>query len=404
MKILVPSLGESITEATVAKWLKKKGDLVKKDEVLVELETDKATLEVYAQTDGKLSEIYFEAGKDVQIGAELADYLEGPQNNLIIETKKETKKIEEENIEDVNNNKVEEKIIVPENISTIDVKRSGAGNKITKNDLQELIGGENLSPSQRRKGIFKPQDDIIEVSNKSAPLNIKKSTRVPMTRLQRTMAERLKSAQNTAAMLTTFNEVDMSNIIKIRKNNKDNFKEKFNIKLGFMSFFCNAVSIALKEMPIVNSEIDGSDIIYHDHINLGIAVGAPQGLLVPVIKEANVKSFSEIEKEIYNFGIDAKNGSITSDQMIGGTFTITNGGIYGSMMSTPILNPPQTAILGLHQIKDRAIVENGEIKIKPMMYVALTYDHRAVSGKEAVSFLVKIKDFIEDPERMLIGS
>jgi len=403
MKILVPSLGESITEATVAKWLKKKGDLVKKDEVLVELETDKATLEVYAQTDGKLSEIYFEAGKDVQIGAELADYLEGPQNNLIIETKKETKKIEEENIEDVNNNKVEEKIFVPENISTTDVKRSGAGNKITKNDLQELIGGENLSPSQRRKGIFKPQDDIIEVSNKSAPLNNKKSTRVPMTRLQRTMAERLKSAQNTAAMLTTFNEVDMSNIIKIRKNNKNNFEEKFNVKLGFMSFFCNAVSIALKEMPIINSEIDGSDIIYHDHINLGIAIGAPQGLLVPVIKEADVKSFSEIEKEIYNFGIDAKNGSITSDQMIGGTFTITNGGIYGSMMSTPILNPPQTAILGLHQIKDRAIVENGEIKIKPMMYVALTYDHRAVSGKEAVSFLVKIKDFIEDPERMLIG-
>ena len=404
MKILVPSLGESITEATVAKWLKKKGDLVKKDEVLVELETDKATLEVYAQADGKLSEIYFEAGKDVQIGAELADYLEGAQNNIIIETKKETKKIEEENIEDVNNNKVEEKIIVPENISTIDVKRSGAGNKITKNDLQELIGGENLSPSQRRKGIFKPEDDIIEVSNKSAPLNIKKSTRVPMTRLQRTMAERLKSAQNTAAMLTTFNEVDMSNIIKIRKNNKDNFEEKFNIKLGFMSFFCNAVSIALKEMPIINSEIDGSDIIYHDHINLGIAIGAPQGLLVPVIKEADAKSFSEIEKEIYNFGIDAKNGSITSDQMIGGTFTITNGGIYGSMMSTPILNPPQTAILGLHQIKDRAIVENGEIKIKPMMYVALTYDHRAVSGKEAVSFLVKIKDFIENPERMLIGS
>ena len=404
MKILVPSLGESITEATVAKWLKKKGDLVKKDEVLVELETDKATLEVYAQADGKLSEIYFEAGKDVQIGAELADYLEGAQNNLIIETKKETKKIEEENIEDVNNNKVEEKIIVPENISAIDVKRSGAGNKITKNDLQELIGGENLSPSQRRKGIFKSEDDIIEVSNKSAPLNNKKSTRVPMTRLQRTMAERLKLAQNTAAMLTTFNEVDMSNIIKIRKNNKDNFEEKFNIKLGFMSFFCNAVSIALKEMPIINSEIDGSDIIYHEHINLGIAIGAPQGLLVPVIKEADAKSFSEIEKEIYNFGIDAKNGSITSDQMIGGTFTITNGGIYGSMMSTPILNPPQTAILGLHQIKDRAIVENGEIKIKPMMYVALTYDHRAVSGKEAVSFLVKIKDFIEDPERMLIGS
>jgi 2-oxoglutarate dehydrogenase E2 component (dihydrolipoamide succinyltransferase) len=404
MKILVPSLGESITEATVAKWLKKKGDLVKKDEVLVELETDKATLEVYAQTDGKLSEIYFEAGKDVEIGAELADYLEGTQNSLNIETKQETKEIIEENIDDLKKNKEEEKILVPENISTIDVKRSGAGNKITKNDLQELIGGENLSPSQRRKGVFNTQDNIIEVSNNSATLNNKKSTRVPMTRLQRTMAERLKSAQNTAAMLTTFNEVDMSNIIKIRKSNKDNFEKKFNVKLGFMSFFCNAVAIALKEMPIINSEIDGSDIIYHNHIDLGIAIGAPQGLLVPVIREADLKSFSEIEQEIYNFGIEAKNGSITTDQMIGGTFTITNGGIYGSMMSTPILNPPQTAILGLHQIKDRAIVENGEIKIKPMMYVALTYDHRAVSGKEAVSFLVKIKGFIEDPERMLIGS
>jgi len=403
MKILVPSLGESITEATVAKWLKKKGDLVKKDEVLVELETDKATLEVYAQADGKLSEIYFEAGKDVEIGAELADYLEGTQNSLNIETKQETKEITEKNIDDLNKNK-EEGILVPENISTIDVKRSGAGNKITKNDLQELIGGENLSPSQRRKGVFNTQDNIIEVSNNSATLNNKKSTRVPMTRLQRTMAERLKSAQNTAAMLTTFNEVDMSNIIKIRKSNKNNFEKKFNVKLGFMSFFCNAVAIALKEMPIINSEIDGSDIIYHNYIDLGIAIGAPQGLLVPVIREADLKSFSEIEQEIYNFGIEAKNGSITTDQMIGGTFTITNGGIYGSMMSTPILNPPQTAILGLHQIKDRAIVENGEIKIKPMMYVALTYDHRAVSGKEAVSFLVKIKGFIEDPERMLIGS
>ena len=408
MKILVPSLGESITEATVAKWLKKKGDLVKKDEVLVELETDKATLEVYAQTDGKLSEIYFEAGKDVEIGAELADYLEGAQNSLNIETKKEVKQevkeIIEENIDDLNKNKEEEKNLVPENIFTIDVKRSGAGNKITKNDLQELIGGENLSPSQRRTDVFISQDKVIDVSNTKAPISAKNSTRVPMTRLQRTMGERLKSAQNTAAMLTTFNEVDMSNIIKIRKSNKDNFEKKFNIKLGFMSFFCKAVAIALKEIPIINSEIDGSDIIYHNRIDLGIALGAPQGLLVPVIRSVDFKSFSEVEQEIYDFGVEAKNGSITSDQMSGGTFTITNGGVYGSMMSTPILNPPQTAILGLHQIKDRAVVENGEIKIKPMMYVALTYDHRAVSGKEAVLFLVKIKDFIADPERMLIGS
>jgi len=280
MKILVPSLGESITEATVAKWLKKKGDLVKKDEVLVELETDKATLEVYAQTDGKLSEIYFEAGKDVEIGAELADYLEGAQNSLNIETKQEVKQegkqegkqevkeIIEENIDDLNKNKEEEKNLVPENIFTIDVKRSGAGNKITKNDLQELIGGENLSPSQRRTGVFINQDKVIDVSNNKASISAKNSTRVPMTRLQRTMGERLKSAQNTAAMLTTFNEVDMSNIIKIRKNNKDNFEKKFNIKLGFMSFFCKAVAIALKEIPIINSEIDGSDIIYHNRIEL----------------------------------------------------------------------------------------------------------------------------------------
>ena len=224
-----------------------------------------------------------------------------------------------------------------------------------------------------------------------------------MTRVQKTMAERLKLAQNNAAMLTTFNEVDMSEVIKIRKNNKENFENKFGVKLGFMSFFCNAAVLALKEIKIINSEIDGNDIIYHDHINLGIALAAPQGLLVPVIKQVDSKSFAEIEKEIFNFGIKAREGNITADQMNGATFTITNGGIYGSMMSTPILNPPQSGILGLHQIKDRAIVENGEIKIRPMMYVALTYDHRAVSGKEAVSFLVKIKEFIEDPDRMLIG-
>ena len=224
-----------------------------------------------------------------------------------------------------------------------------------------------------------------------------------MTRVQKTMAERLKLAQNNAAMLTTFNEVDMSEVIKIRKNNKENFENKFGVKLGFMSFFCNAAVLALKEIKIINSEIDGNDIIYHDHINLGIALAAPQGLLVPVIKQVDSKSFAEIEKEIFNFGIKAREGNITADQMNGATFTITNGGIYGSLMSTPILNPPQSGILGLHQIKDRAIVENGEIKIRPMMYVALTYDHRAVSGKEAVSFLVKIKEFIEDPDRMLIG-
>ncbi|MDG2267529.1 MAG: 2-oxoglutarate dehydrogenase complex dihydrolipoyllysine-residue succinyltransferase [Alphaproteobacteria bacterium] len=404
MKILVPSLGESITEATVAKWLKKKGDIVSKDEVLLELETDKATLEVYAQSDGTLSEIYFEAGQDVEIGAELADFIKGKNKNISKDDKQENSEVKDDKNNEVEVKEVEEKIITPEIVSSIEVKRSGAGNKITKNDLQEFIGGKNLSPSQRRKDIFDKQDNVVDSISGKIPLSTNKSSRVPMTRLQRTMAERLKSSQNTAAMLTTFNEVDMSKVIEIRNRNKDNFERKYNVKLGFMSFFCNAVSLALKEIPIINSEIDGNDIIYHNHIDIGIALSAPQGLLVPVIRNVDLKPFSEIEQKIYDFGVEAKNSSITTAQMSGATFTITNGGIYGSMMSTPILNPPQNGILGLHQIKDRAIVENGEIKIKPMMYIALTYDHRAISGKEAVSFLVKVKEFIEKPERMLIGS
>ena len=404
MKILVPSLGESITEATVAKWLKKKGDIVSKDEVLLELETDKATLEVYAQSDGTLSEIYFEAGQDVEIGAELADFIKGKNKNISKDDKQENSEVKDDKNNEVEVKEVEEKIITPEIVSSVEVKRSGAGNKITKNDLQEFIGGKNLSPSQRRKDIFDKQDNLVDGISDKILLSTNKSYRVPMTRLQRTMAERLKSAQKTAAMLTTFNEVDMSKVIEIRNRNKDNFERKYNVKLGFMSFFCNAVSLALKEIPIINSEIDGNDIIYHNHIDIGIALSAPQGLLVPVIRNVDLKPFSEIEQKIYDFGVEAKNSSITTAQMSGATFTITNGGIYGSMMSTPILNPPQNGILGLHQIKDRAIVENGEIKIKPMMYIALTYDHRAISGKEAVSFLVKVKEFIEKPERMLIGS
>ncbi len=411
MKILVPTLGESVSEATVAKWLKNKGDLVSKDEVLVELETDKATLEVYAQSNGVLSEIYIKAGEDVEIGTELAEFLENENveseelsNNIKPDLQNKDDKKEEIIIEAKNNNNKEEKSIESVQISSAEIKRSGAGNKITKNDIEEFINGANLSPSQRRQDISKTFENIIDSNSENKNIvTSKNSTRVAMTRLQRTMAERLKSAQNNAAMLTTFNEVNMSNVINIRKNNKDNFEKKYGVKLGFMSFFCNAVALALKDIKIINSEIDGNDIIYHEHIDIGIALGAPQGLLVPVVRSVDTKSFFEIEKEIFDFGIEAKEGNITSDQMTGATFTITNGGIYGSMMSTPILNPPQTGILGLHQIKDRPVVDNDDIKIKPMMYIALTYDHRAVSGKEAVSFLVKVKEFIEQPDRMLIG-
>jgi 2-oxoglutarate dehydrogenase E2 component (dihydrolipoamide succinyltransferase) len=410
MKILVPTLGESVSEATVAKWLKKKGDDVSKDEVLVELETDKATLEVYAQSNGVLSEIYINAGQDVEIGAELAEFLEKEVSDVaevpVIthpELKNENNKPKSANIDEKNDDVKNEDIVEKQLISSSDINRSGIGNKITKNDIEEFISGENLSPSERRKKSNKSAKILNNNIEQNTKLSSKKSTRIPMTRIQRTMAERLKKAQNDAAMLTTFNEVDMSEVINIRKNNKEIFEKKFGVKLGFMSFFCNAVVLALKEIEIINSEIDGTDIIYHDHIDIGIALGAPQGLLVPVIRSVDKKSFFEIEKEIFNFGEEAREGKITSDQMTGATFTITNGGVYGSMMSTPIINPPQSGILGLHQIKDRPVVENGEIIIKPMMYVALTYDHRAVSGKEAVSFLVTVKQFIERPDRMLIG-
>ena len=294
MKILVPSLGESVTEATVAKWLKNAGESVSKDEVLVELETDKATLEVYAQSNGVLSEIYIDAGQDVEIGAELAEFLENENidSNEVIEDvklksndKNETKKNIDKGLENEKNKK--EDIIDSELISSRDIKRSGIGNKITKSDIEEFIIGESLSPSQRRQDKLKHSVNY-DLENKTES-TMKNSSRVPMTRVQKTMAERLKLAQNNAAMLTTFNEVDMSEVIKIRKNNKENFENKFGVKLGFMSFFCNAAVLALKEIKIINSEIDGNDIIYHDHINLGIALAAPQGLLVPVIKQVDSK-------------------------------------------------------------------------------------------------------------------
>ena len=403
MKIIVPSLGESVTEATVAKWLKKEGEQVSKDDVLVELETDKATLEVYAQIDGILSKIYFNDGEDVQIGSELAELKEGKIR--VAKDKYANKKVDKKNIDDskiskINENKESMKL---SDIDPNEALRSGAGKKITSDDLKSFLQGKNLSPSQRRE-VISDDEKVIDISNinNSGVIGEKNSKRVPMSRLQRTMAKRLKVAQNTAAMLTTFNEIDMTEVINLRSLNKDAFAKKYQVKLGFMSFFCNAVSIALKEYPIINSEIEGNDIIYHGHIDLGIAVGAPQGLIVPVIRSANLKSFQEIEKEIKEFGQAAVEGTITSEQMNGATFTISNGGVYGSMLSTPILNPPQNAILGLHKIKERPVVIDGSVNARSIMYVALTYDHRAISGKEAVSFLNKIKDLIENPNKMLL--
>ena len=410
MKIIVPSLGESVTEATVAKWLKKEGEPVEKDDVLVELETDKATLEVFAQTNGILTKIYFQDGQDVQIGEELAELEE--KTNINIDKKSKQKSSDDTIINEKENKNNNEFFDLTNKKDTNDKRvispseaiRSGAGQKITSDDLKAFLKQQNLSPSERRK-LSEDNADKFDTSNElSSKSNyIEKSERVQMSRLQRTMAKRLKSAQNTSAMLTTFNEVDMTEVIHIRKLHKEAFEKKYHIKLGFMSFFCNAVSIALKEYPIINSEIEGDDIIYHEHINLGIAVGAPQGLVVPVVRYVDKKSFYEIEKEISDLSDAASNGTIVSEQMMGATFTISNGGVYGSMLSTPILNPPQNAILGLHQIKERAVIDNGSVVPREIMYVALTYDHRAISGKEAVSFLHKVKTLIEHPDRMLIG-
>jgi len=408
MKILVPTLGESVTEATVVKWLKQEGESVIKDEVLVELETDKATLEVYAQANGVLSKIYFNDGEDVQIGSELAEIKEEALQSVKskkdkVNTDKSDKKNrpqENKSIPEVINHEL--KIDNTININSNEALRSGAGQKITKDDLQTFLEGKSLSPSERRKE--DTNDAILNnlENNKNKEIGIKKTNRVAMTRHQKTMAKRLKEAQNTAAMLTTFNEIDMSKVINVRDVNKENFYEKYNVKLGFMSFFCNAVCLALKEFPIINSEIEENDILYHEHIDLGIAIGASQGLLVPVIRSADFKSFKDIEKEISDYSKSAEEGNIKSNEMVGATFTISNGGVYGSMMSTPIINPPQTAILGLHQIKERAIVIDGSIVVKPIMYVALTYDHRVVTGKEAVSFLFKVKNLIENPDKMLL--
>ena len=408
MKILVPSLGESVTEATVAKWLKNTGETVSKDEVLVELETDKATLEVYAQSNGVLSEIYIDAGQDVEIGAELAEFLENENidSNKVIEevelksnAKNETKKNIDIGLENEKNKK--EDIIDSELISSRDIKRSGIGNKITKSDIEEFIIGESLSPSQRRQDKLKHSVNY-DLENKTE-LTIKNSSRVAMTRVQKTMAERLKLAQNNAAMLTTFNEVDMSEVISMRNQYKEEFQNKYSVKLGFMSFFVKACVIGLKNFPAVNAEIQGEEIVYKNYYNISIAVGTDRGLVVPVLRETDEMSFADIEKNIGKLGEKARDGKITIDDLQGGTFTITNGGIYGSMLSTPILNPPQSAVLGMHNIIQRPIVVDGNVEVRPIMYLALSYDHRIIDGKEAVSFLKIVKDSLEQPKRLFLN-
>ncbi|MDA9681936.1 2-oxoglutarate dehydrogenase complex dihydrolipoyllysine-residue succinyltransferase [Candidatus Pelagibacter sp.] len=434
-KIVVPALGESITEATVAKWLKNAGDAVKADEPIVELETDKVNLEVPSPVTGVLTEINSKDGSVVEVGALLGSVAENgssagsvkieeikkiepttKENNVIkLDTPKKEPKIFEEKIEKktkeepliLSDEVVEEttkvkkenrisipraenqtlspavrKIVVENKIDINSVQGSGKDGRVLKGDLISLMGA-NPQPSERK-------------------VKYGQEERIKMTRLRQTIAKRLKQAQENAALLTTFNEVDMTNIMEMRKENQQDFQSRYGIKLGFMSFFVKACVVALKNFPAVNAEIDGDEIIYKNYYNLSFAVGTEKGLVVPVLRDADELSFAEIEKNIKEISEKARDGKLTIEDLQGGTFTISNGGVYGSMLSTPILNLPQSGVLGMHNIVERPVVVDGEIKIRPIMYLALSYDHRIIDGKESVSFLKMVKENIEDPRRLFL--
>ncbi len=423
-KILVPVLGESITEATVSKWLKNEGDSVEADEPLVELETDKVNLEVPSPVSGVLTKINSKNGSVVEVGADLGSVSESEtksKENQEIKKIQPTVKVDKENLIDEDDKdedmevfqdndeeekplvltkeveplkvevetKIDEtlspavrKIVTENKIDISSVKGSGKDGRVLKGDLINLMG-INPPPSERK-------------------IKYGQEERIKMTRLRQTIAKRLKQAQDNAALLTTFNEVDMSNVMAMRKENQDDFQNRYGVKLGFMSFFVKASIVALKNFPAINAEIEGDTIVYKNYYNISFAVGTEKGLVVPVLKNADELSFADIEKNIKEISEKAKNGKLTIEDLQGGTFTISNGGVYGSMLSTPILNLPQSGVLGMHNIVDRPIVVDGEIKIRPIMYLALSYDHRIVDGKESVSFLKMIKENLEEPRRLFL--
>ena len=400
--IKVPSLGESVIEATVAKWYKKSGDSVVTDEPLLELETDKVTLEVPSPVTGKIEKISFKEGDTVTVGAVLGS---------IDETATSTQNIQSQKIETPQElEKQEEVSVVIEKDSEIkkEKKLSPSTRKIVteKNiDLETITPHRNDGRITKKDFLNIDQSDIeVNTSKKEDRTDIlDKEERIPMSRLRQTIAKRLKDAQNNAAILTTFNEVDMYDLIKTRNEHKESFEKKYGVKLGFMSFFVKACITALKDVPEVNAEIENNEVVYKNYYNVGVAVGTDQGLVVPVVKDADKKTLIEIEKEIFELGEKARSRKLNISDMQGGTFTISNGGVYGSLMSTPILNPPQSGILGMHKIEERPIAVDGKVVIRPMMYLALSYDHRLVDGKGAVTFLVRVKESLEDPSRILLG-
>ncbi len=402
--VMVPTLGESVTEATVSTWFKKVGDSVAQDEMLCELETDKVSVEVPAPAAGVLTEILAEEGGTVQAGGKLATMSGSADGAVRPIQKAPAEKAPEPAAADSAGKDVEDapsakKLMAEKGLSPDQVTGTGKDGRIMKEDVQTALT-EAPKPAAAAKS-----EAPAPAPAPRAPVSAEdeaREERVKMTRLRQTIARRLKDAQNTAAMLTTYNEVDMSAVMDLRNEYKDLFEKKHGVRLGFMSFFTKACCHALKEVPEVNSEIDGTDIVYKNFVHMGIAAGTPQGLVVPVIRDADAMSFAEIEKAIAEKGRRARDGKLSMAEMQGGTFTISNGGVYGSLMSSPILNPPQSGILGMHKIQDRPMVIGGEIKIRPMMYLALSYDHRVVDGKGAVTFLVRVKEALEDPRRLLM--
>ena len=397
MELIVPTLGESITEATVSKWLKKVGDSFEVDEPLVEIETDKITVEVPAPRAGSISEIKVEEGADVNIGGVLALLGDIKATNGSTTPKKTTseKPVNEEV-------KEEEKKEVTSSANNQDTNKLSPAVKklIEENDLSA-----DKIASSRPDGRLTKGDVFHFINNPSpaTPASKEREEVVKMSKIRKTIATRLKESQNTAAILTTFNEVDMSEIMNVRESKKEDFMERYGVKLGFMSFFVKAVVTSLQEFPAVNAEIREENIIYKNHFDIGIAVGTEKGLVVPVLKDADTMTFGDIEQKIVELSIKAKEGSLTMDDLTGGTFTISNGGVYGSMLSTPIINRPQSGILGMHNIQKRAVVVDDEIIIRPMMYLAFSYDHRIIDGKESVGFLVSIKNLLENPSKLILG-
>lgn len=387
-EIKSPTFPESVVDGTVANWLKKEGETVKQDEVIAEIETDKVVLEVVAPFDGSITKIYKQAGETVTSAELIADFSEGSSPDAVKESKTEERK--QDKNEDKKSGPAAKKIMNEHDLDAAEVSASGKGGRITKADVLEHLETRN---SDAKKDI-----DISTTISGDRP-----EERVPMSRLRATIAKRLLEVKQNTAMLTTFNEVDMLPIKNMRSKFGTEFEEKHGVKLGFMSFFVAAAVEALRAFPSVNASIDGDDIVYHSFQDIGVAVSTERGLVVPIIRNAENLDLAEIEKSIIDYSGKARDGKLDLQDMQGGTFTISNGGIFGSLLSTPILNAPQTAILGMHKIQDRAVVIDGEIVVRPMMYLAMSYDHRLIDGKEAVGFLVNIKEALESPERLLLG-